>query len=62
MSLIPKKLTAGRYVQNHITLGDLKGNRFTITIRDVDASDELIEQAMIDLKNFGFINYFGKSQ
>ncbi|OQR75012.1 pseudouridylate synthase 7-like [Tropilaelaps mercedesae] len=43
-----------------IQLGDLKGNRFIITLRDVTGgSDEEILEALEDLRRTGFINYFG---
>lgn len=43
-----------------LKLGDLKGNRFTLLLRDVKgATDEGIETAMQLLKQNGFINYFG---
>ena len=42
-----------------LKLGDLKGNTFVVVLRNVDASDELINTAMSSLKNHGFINYYG---
>jgi len=42
-----------------LRLGDLKGNRFVITIRAISASNEIVEAALNDLQKFGFINYFG---
>lgn len=43
-----------------IGLGDLKGNRFTIVLRDVKIFDEEeMKVSMEALKSNGFINYFG---
>ncbi|KAI8139253.1 pseudouridine synthase [Fennellomyces sp. T-0311] len=48
------------YVTNGLTLGDLKGNRFTIILRDVSgATEEQIRESMESLGSRGFINYFG---
>lgn len=41
-------------------LGDLSGNRFTLVLRGVGSVDsELINKAVEDVRNHGFINYFG---
>lgn len=42
-----------------LKLGQLKGNRFRIVLRDVTASDEIISSTMEEFKENGFINYFG---
>jgi len=42
-----------------LTLGSLSGNQFIITLRSVDAEDDLIIQACNSVKESGFINYFG---
>lgn len=42
-----------------LKLGQLKGNRFRIALRNVSAPDELIEKAIESLKCNGFINYYG---
>lgn len=49
------------YSHAGIKLGDLKGNRFTITLREVPTNIELdkIECAMKSLREKGFINYYG---
>lgn len=47
------------YVQERLTLGQLSGNHFIITLRDVQGEREDIEQAMTSLKEVGFINYYG---
>jgi tRNA pseudouridine13 synthase len=59
------KLGSFEYKDKPIKLGDLKGNEFIITIKDVESVDPKvsIEDALIpilnSLKNIGFINYFG---
>ncbi|ORX91940.1 tRNA pseudouridine synthase D [Basidiobolus meristosporus CBS 931.73] len=48
------------YCKNKLDLGDLKGNRFSIVLRDVTVdSQEIIDQAVTTIKDKGFINYFG---
>ncbi|KAI7874417.1 tRNA pseudouridine synthase D [Lichtheimia hyalospora FSU 10163] len=48
------------YVPNRLTLGDLKGNRFSIVLRDVSGiSEQEIVRSIESLKENGFINYFG---
>lgn len=42
-----------------LKLGKLQGNRFRIALRNVIASDELINMAMESLKEKGFVNYYG---
>lgn len=42
-----------------LSLGDLRGNRFTLVLRDVSGSEELVNNAMDHVQKFGFINYFG---
>ncbi|XP_030747841.1 pseudouridylate synthase 7 homolog [Sitophilus oryzae] len=42
-----------------LALGDLKGNRFRIALRNVQADDELILKSMEHVKESGFINYYG---
>ena len=55
----------GAYVGNFkfeklpLKLGKLDGNRFTIALRNVTAADDLIEKAMVSLRDNGFINYYG---
>ncbi|XP_066447825.1 pseudouridylate synthase PUS7L isoform X2 [Eleutherodactylus coqui] len=51
----------------HLHLGQLSGNHFTIVLRDVrchtgDTSEDLekrVEEAVCNVKNRGFINYYG---
>ncbi|KAK3747764.1 hypothetical protein QZH41_008791 [Actinostola sp. cb2023] len=47
------------YVQERLTLGQLSGNHFVITLRNVGGKQEEVEEAMTSLKDIGFINYFG---
>eukprot|EP00026_Physarum_polycephalum_P003191 Phypoly_transcript_03201.p1 GENE.Phypoly_transcript_03201~~Phypoly_transcript_03201.p1 ORF type:complete len:782 (+),score=166.52 Phypoly_transcript_03201:136-2481(+) len=47
------------YVEKHLRLGDLLGNRFQIVIRDVTASDEVLKKAVDSLTKTGFLNYYG---
>ena len=53
----------GDFTSSHhgVKLGDLRGNKFTITLREVplDINLEKIEEAMTSLKEKGFINYYG---
>ncbi|EFA78648.1 tRNA pseudouridine synthase D [Heterostelium album PN500] len=48
-----------KYVDKHLQLGDLSGNRFTIVIRDISADDQLVESSVEQFKKTGFINYYG---
>ncbi len=47
------------YVSDSLGLGELFGNRFTITIRDVRGDDANIRAGVEFLQQNGFINYFG---
>uniref|UniRef100_A0A1A9WI99 TRUD domain-containing protein n=1 Tax=Glossina brevipalpis TaxID=37001 RepID=A0A1A9WI99_9MUSC len=42
-----------------LKLGDLKGNRFRIALRHLIGERAMIENALKNLKELGFINYFG---
>eukprot|EP00178_Gracilaria_changii_P007098 TRINITY_DN2276_c0_g4_i1.p2 TRINITY_DN2276_c0_g4~~TRINITY_DN2276_c0_g4_i1.p2 ORF type:complete len:963 (+),score=197.81 TRINITY_DN2276_c0_g4_i1:6092-8980(+) len=43
-----------------LRLGDLKGNRFTLVLRDVEPNcDQSIQIATHSIRELGFINYFG---
>lgn len=59
------KLGSFEYKDVPIKLGDLKGNEFIITIKDVESVDPKVsvEDALVpildSLQNIGFINYFG---
>ncbi|KAJ3411895.1 hypothetical protein HDV05_001530 [Chytridiales sp. JEL 0842] len=57
-----------RYTKDRVTLGDLAGNHFCITLRNVqlidattspDSLEDIINQSMTSLKENGFINYYG---
>ena len=49
------------YEKNEIKLGDLKGNRFEIGVRNVDQefSSHILQPVMESFRTTGFINYFG---
>ncbi|KAF9088692.1 multisubstrate pseudouridine synthase 7 [Mortierella sp. GBA35] len=48
------------YVKKSLKLGDLSGNRFMITLRNVQVdSEETLNRSMMSLRDKGFINYFG---
>lgn len=47
------------YSDRPIALGELSGNEFGIIIRDVTASDEIVNKALGSLHYSGFLNYFG---
>ncbi|EGC35975.1 hypothetical protein DICPUDRAFT_32540 [Dictyostelium purpureum] len=49
-----------KFVNQHIRLGDLMGNRFSVVIREIqDATDQDIIDSVESFKKTGFINYFG---
>ncbi|KAF9116748.1 multisubstrate pseudouridine synthase 7 [Mortierella sp. AM989] len=48
------------YVSRGMKLGDLSGNRFTITLRNVLVDSEAtLNRSMTSLRDKGFINYYG---
>lgn len=53
------KLGSFSYSDEHLRLGDLEGNEFIITIREIDGQESDIEAALTSLKENGFINYYG---
>ncbi|KAF0919142.1 hypothetical protein E2562_028444 [Oryza meyeriana var. granulata] len=58
--LIGIKVGDFSYVKEGLALGQLMGNRFTITLRSVVAESEDVVKAAIDgLITSGFINYYG---
>uniref|UniRef100_A0ACD5WGH3 Uncharacterized protein n=1 Tax=Avena sativa TaxID=4498 RepID=A0ACD5WGH3_AVESA len=58
--LIGIKVGDFNYVKEGLVLGQLMGNRFTITLRSVVAeSEDVIKEAVDGLINSGFINYYG---
>eukprot|EP01041_Mallomonas_annulata_P004786 gene4786-9540_t len=46
-------------VKKQLELGDLSGNRFEITLRDVKIDESIIQNACENLSKSGFINYYG---
>lgn len=44
---------------NTIKLGDLKGNRFRIAVRQLSVEPSVAEESLTSLKENGFINYYG---
>ncbi|KAI8991489.1 pseudouridine synthase [Mycotypha africana] len=49
-----------KYVPKGLTLGDLKGNHFTIVLRDVKGANENeLDIALQSLRDNGYLNYFG---
>ncbi|XP_070192243.1 pseudouridylate synthase 7 homolog isoform X2 [Littorina saxatilis] len=56
-----RNITVGNfsYVENKLRLGDLKGNRFTIVLRNVVGEEEDIEKGLTSLREVGFVNYYG---
>ncbi|VEN43027.1 unnamed protein product [Callosobruchus maculatus] len=55
----PIKIGNFSYKSMQLKLGDLQGNNFRIALRNVAASDDVIEEALNLVKNRGFINYYG---
>ncbi|KAJ3105781.1 multisubstrate pseudouridine synthase 7 [Phlyctochytrium planicorne] len=60
------KLGNFRYVPDAVKLGDLRGNHFVITLRNVQAKSEvneplenLVNSSMTSLKEKGFVNFYG---
>jgi tRNA pseudouridine13 synthase len=57
------KLSNFEIKKERINLGDLKGNEFKVTIRDVDPEKkENIEKNLERVKRSGFINFFGEQR
>ena len=50
------------YRKESLELGDLKGNQFTIVLRNVQESTEIVDEALKSLKTNGFVNYFGQQR
>ncbi|XP_015438631.1 PREDICTED: pseudouridylate synthase 7 homolog [Dufourea novaeangliae] len=48
-----------KFMKKPLKLGMLNGNHFRIALRNVNGTDEQIEQTMISLRDHGFINYYG---
>ncbi|XP_037807201.1 pseudouridylate synthase 7 homolog [Lucilia sericata] len=47
------------FSKNVLKLGDLKGNRFRIALRHLNGEKQHIETSLKNVKEQGFINYFG---
>ncbi|KAL4226776.1 multisubstrate pseudouridine synthase 7 [Mactra antiquata] len=47
------------YTDSKLSLGQLKGNKFTIVLRSVSGTEEQIAAGMKSLNDIGFINYYG---
>ncbi|KAM7358136.1 pseudouridine synthase 7 [Cochliomyia hominivorax] len=56
-----KNITIGNFEfkQTVLKLGDLKGNRFRIALRNLAGNRQHIETSLDSVKEKGFINYFG---
>ena len=48
-----------KFSDKELHFGMLSGNKFTITLRDVNSCEEEIGIAMGNIKEKGFVNYFG---
>ncbi|XP_076643173.1 pseudouridine synthase 7 [Halictus rubicundus] len=48
-----------KFMKEPLKLGMLSGNHFRIAIRNVNGTDEQIENTMVSLRDNGFINYYG---
>lgn len=46
-------------VSEPLKLGDNDANHFDIILREVEASDDLIQSKLTAIRDYGFINYFG---
>ncbi|TMW52189.1 hypothetical protein DOY81_002748 [Sarcophaga bullata] len=53
------KLGNFEFSTNVLKLGDLKGNRFRIALRNLTGERQQIESSLNSVKEQGFINYFG---
>ena len=47
------------FKDSNLELGQLKGNKFRIALRNVHSSNDLIERSALNLASNGFINYYG---
>ena len=59
--LIAMRVGTPTYVASHLGLGDLRGNQFCVTLRDVQCpgGPDGVHAALRELRTHGFINYFG---
>lgn len=45
--------------KNLLKIGDLFGNRFNITLRDISCDPKIVQDSFESIVKNGFINYFG---
>uniref|UniRef100_A0A8C6WE08 Pseudouridylate synthase 7 homolog n=1 Tax=Neogobius melanostomus TaxID=47308 RepID=A0A8C6WE08_9GOBI len=57
--LMNLKLGNFSYKNHPLKLGELRGNHFTIILRNITGSDDQVNKAMNSLRDTGFINYYG---
>ncbi|KAG7455787.1 hypothetical protein MATL_G00244800 [Megalops atlanticus] len=53
------KLGNFSYKKHPLKLGELKGNHFTVVLRNISGTEQQVQQAMASLRDTGFINYYG---
>ncbi|XP_060100697.1 pseudouridylate synthase 7 homolog isoform X2 [Heteronotia binoei] len=53
------KLGNFRYKNHPLKLGELQGNHFTVVLRNITGTEDQVQQAMLSLREIGFINYYG---
>ncbi|XP_077196456.1 pseudouridylate synthase 7 homolog isoform X2 [Paroedura picta] len=53
------KLGNFSYKNHPLKLGELQGNHFTVVLRNITGTEDQIQQAMLSLREIGFINYYG---
>lgn len=57
---VPNVHVGNFVIKDHsLRLGDNKGNRFKIALKQVEADQDMIEKTLNNIKENGFINYFG---
>lgn len=57
--LMNLKLGNFSYKNHPLRLGELRGNHFTIVLRNITGTDDQVNQALTSLQETGFINYYG---
>jgi tRNA pseudouridine13 synthase len=57
--LVGMRVGGTRYVPAQLGLGQLQGNAFTLTLRDVAAQPADVAHAVRSLQHSGFLNFFG---
>ncbi|XP_015270556.1 PREDICTED: pseudouridylate synthase 7 homolog isoform X2 [Gekko japonicus] len=53
------KLGNFSYKNHPLKLGELQGNHFTVVLRNITGTEDQVRQAMLSLREIGFINYYG---